>query len=216
MHLKATIAATLAVCLGACNTPTYECRNGRDTSGRGPNVSFDIRCAPLGSDLSCLADRWEDGYCAGPDRDVTTTATWISTNPRVADFDPAKPGFLKVFAPGEVTVLATYDTLRSPAPTFFVAPGVPPLREVSIGINVIRVGSSVRIPDVAIEISPEGAERQRCMSNENSFCRFTSRMAINGAIDVSVAKDGYAPIRQTLRATSPNLSVAIELTPLEQ
>lgn len=60
MNLKFASAAALALCAGACNTPTYECRDGRDTSGRGPVASLNVSCSAAGgTELLCNALRRE-------------------------------------------------------------------------------------------------------------------------------------------------------------
>lgn len=222
MVLKLTCAAALVLSAGACNTPTYECRDGRDTSGRGPLRSVNISCRPSGSELLCNAIHREEGYCTEPDRDVTTSVTWASSNQQIADFDNSQPGLLKVFATGHVTVSAREGLLRSVDDrTFFVSPGLPPRRDSIIELSVIRAGSIgsgsiVRIPEAEVEISMEGEMTQRCVTNEIGYCRFTARLLLSAVIDVSVRKSGYAPHQRKLAVNAERVGAALELTPVDK
>jgi hypothetical protein len=211
------LLALLATTLATCNSPTTcsQCRNGVDCIGRGPTTDLRATCFSSGSGLRCQATRLEVGYCSGPNRDVTSATKWISSNPLIADFDASTPGILTVFAPGEIRIFGTYESASSTAMTIFVAPGSAPQRDTDIGIDVRRAGTVLEgIPDAQIDITPEGAASQRCVTDARGACRFFSRMTVGGSIDVSVNKSGYAPALQRQFAISSAFAFVVQLTPM--
>src|SRR5260221_14776034 len=96
-RLAATVFAITSVIACSPTSPT-ECVNGRDGFGRGPEVQVLLDCVTAGSDIHCTALHQEGGYCAGPSRDVTTTATWTSSDAAVAEV--TTPGVLHTIGSG--------------------------------------------------------------------------------------------------------------------
>ena len=213
------LVVLVASALGACDSPTNcSCQNGRDCVGRGPTVRLRAECFPLGTGLRCQATRDEVGYCPGPNRDVTSVATWTSSNPQIAGFNNAAPGILNVFAAGETQISATYEFNGSNVMTVFVSSDSAPRQDTSIEMTVRLAGTVLGngIPDAQVDIAPEGASSQRCITDQNGRCRFNSRMTVGGSLDVSVTKSGYAAATRRQTAISSSFGFTVELTPLAQ
>jgi hypothetical protein len=101
---------TMAAASGCSSTlAPGECRDGHDYLGRGPTVLLQGDCIVVGSDLQCHIDRNEGGYCAGPKRDVTTLARWVSTDSSVGVF--TTPGFFQARSNGATAIYAELDDL---------------------------------------------------------------------------------------------------------
>jgi hypothetical protein len=124
---------------------------------------------------------------------------------------------LNVFAAGETQISATYEFNGSNVMTIFVSPDIAPRQDTDISIDVKREGTTLeRIPEAQVEILPEGATSQRCITDPSGYCRFQSRMTVAGSIDISVTKPGYAPATVRKTALSRAVGFTIHLTPLVQ
>ncbi len=211
--------AVLALGFAACDSPLSpgECRDGRDSSGRGPTIGLLTSCFPSNSDLVCHSVRKESGYCAGPDRDVTTSTTWASSNTRVAEFDQGASGFLKVVGAGEVKISARFEGHNSNAVTFFVSPQSRPRQDTRVGIFIVKSGSARRTPiaGAEIDLAPSGAPSEHCVSNEAGLCSFIWRMDVAGFVDVSVSKPGYTPHQKQWSVPFQSMDIYVELEPTE-
>jgi hypothetical protein len=102
--------------------------------------------------------------------------------------------------------------------TVFVSLDSAPRQDTSIAITVRRAGSVIGngIPDAQVEITPDGAPPQQCITDQNGRCRFGSRMTVGGSLDVSVTKLGYAPATRRLAAISSSFGFTVDLTPLTE
>jgi hypothetical protein len=171
----------------------------------------------LGTNLRCQAIRDEVGYCPGPNRDVTSAAAWTSSNPQIAGFNSGAPGVLNVFAAGETQISATYEFNGSNVMTVFVSPDAAPRQDTDIGIDVRREGTTFEgIPEAQVDIFPEGATSQRCITDQRGYCRFQTRMTVAGSIDISITKSGYAPFTVRKTAMSRAVGFTLHLTALRQ
>ena len=218
-HAAFLLIGLCAAALAACDAPTTcPCRNGTDCSGRGPVAGVRTDCVVAGNGLRCRAIRFEQGYCPGPSRDVTTGATWTSSNPLIADFDKSTPGALNVFAAGETQITAKYEFTGGNVMTVFVSPDSAPRQDTSIEITIRRAGtlSGNGIADAQVSIAPDGAASQQCVTDQNGRCTFRSRMTVGGSVDVAVTKSGYAPARRQQVAISSSFGFTVELTPLAE
>jgi hypothetical protein len=119
-----------------------------------------------------------------------------------------------VFAAGETQIFATYQSASSTAMTVFVSLDSAPQQDTDIGIDVRRAGTVLEgIPDAQVDIAPDGAASQRCITDQRGSCRFHSRMTVGGSLDVSVSKSGYAPAARRQTAISSAFGFTIELVP---
>ena len=196
-------AAIVAWSALACGSPTSpgECHNGRDGYGRGPATYMGMRCTPIGSDVQCQSTLSETGYCAtSGSRDITAVSQWLSSNPSVATF--TIPGLLKVLAPGEVAITATYGSEGVTGPDFTVAPGAIPEQMVNLLVTVEDAAiPNKRIPDASIDVIPERGPRQTCQSSSTGACVF---WVFPTTVHVRASKPEYQPAEGT--APSPTNS----------
>jgi hypothetical protein len=218
MRAGSVAIVVLAVTFVACDSPTNcSCENGRDCVGRGPTVLLRAECFPLGTGLRCQAIRDEVGYCPGPNRDVTSASTWTSSNPQIASFNTGAPGILNVFAAGETRISATYEFNGSNVMTVFVSPDSAARQDTDIGIDVRREGTTLEgISDAQVDIVPEGATSQRCITDQRGYCRFQTRMTVAGSVDISVIKSGYAPATLHKTVLSRGVGFTVHLNQLGQ
>jgi hypothetical protein len=198
----------------ACCSPTspYECHNGRDGYGRGPVPSIASDCVPVGSDLQCHASWHESGYCASNAvRDITGVSEWKSSNPPVASF--TSPGWLKVVAPGEVLISATYGFLSTAERAYAVAPGAAPEPMVHLLVTVEDATvPNRRLPDAMIDVMPTRGDAQECRSSSTGGCFF---WVFRTAVQVRAIKPGYQPGEGYAAAPNEGMSlyVPLKLTP---
>jgi hypothetical protein len=195
----------------ACRSPTSpgECHNGQDGYGRGPTPNVSVRCASVGSDVQCQSTLTESGYCAAPgSRDVTAMSQWISSNPTVAAF--TAPGLLKVLAPGEVALSATYGFQSTSDLAFRVAPGAVPEQLVHLLVTVEDASiPNRRIANASIEVSPERGPGQSCSSSSAGSCFF---WVFPTTVRVRASTVGYQPADAT---APPPAGSFIQYVPLK-
>jgi hypothetical protein len=186
------LAALTLVGIAACNSPTSpgECRNGKDGLGRGPIEFKTFRCTSIGSDLQCQATSQDVGYCARPEtRDVTTTATWISSNTQIGMF-VVTPGRFNVIESGQVTIRAG-PGYGPDAITYTVAPGSTPQRMADFGVIVENASNTQqRVAGATVEIVPEQGIAQTCQTDGSGFCRF---WVFPTTIRARASRTGYLP-----------------------
>jgi hypothetical protein len=171
-----------------------------------------MRCTTVGSDVQCQSSLSETGYCATPgSRDITAVSQWISSNPSVAAF--TVPGLLKVLAPGEVAITATYEYEGAEGPDFTVAPGAIPEQMVHLLVTVEDAAiPNQRIPDAIIDVTPDRGPRQTCQSSSTGACFF---WVFPTTVHVRASKPEYQPAEGTAPSPTNSFSqyVALKLTP---
>ena len=187
---------------GSCNPlEPGACRNGRDSSGRGPFVTLEIRsCDAVRSDVQCRADRVETSYCAGPTRDVTDAVEWVSSDPAIAVFDASvvPRGYLKVLADGRVEVTARIGFLTSRSQTFNVSPASVPRQDIQLRVSLVDDRTNQRIAGGRVDIRPLQGTPQTCHTDSNGSCRFELGMIVGGTTDVTVSAQGYVNLLRTV------------------
>ena len=214
---NAALFGTLLV--SGCGSPLApgECRDGRDSSGRGPDVSLQLACVPAAADVQCHADRVERGYCAGPQRDVTNLARWVSTDSSAAAF--TSPGYLQVRSRGATAIHAEFETLYSlQVFGFLVEPGRVPEQIGSVTVSVWTTTTGGFLPSATVEFIPQQGLTQICQQGVGSPftpCRFWSDFT---PVLVRASKPGYTTAQETVIPRTTNLSyptgTVLRLSPL--
>jgi hypothetical protein len=215
------LAALTLIGMVACNSPTSpgECRNGKDGLGRGPIEFLTFRCTSIGSDLQCQATSQDVGYCArAGTRDVTTTATWTSSNTQIGMFVGA-PGRLNVVGSGQVTIRAGLG-YGPDGVTYTVAPGSTPQRMADFGVIVENASNTQqRIVGATVEITPEQGIAQTCETNSTGFCRF---WVFPTTIRVRATQTGYLategispPPTQSPESLSYSQQLTLRMAPVQ-
>jgi hypothetical protein len=166
--LVASAALFGTVLVSACDSPLApgECRDGHDSSGRGPFVLLQPACVPVGTDVQCHADRIEQGYCAGPTRDVTNLARWISTDSSAAF---TTPGHLQVRAKGATAVYVEFESLYSQQVFgYLVEPGRVPEQIGVVDVSVWTTTTGGFLPLATVEFIPQLEVAQTCQQGVGS------------------------------------------------
>lgn len=180
-------------------------------------MSLDItRCAAVGSDVQCHVDRVETSYCAGPTRDITDSADWISSNPGIAIFNAAgtPSGYLKVLADGRVDISSRVGFLTSPPQTFNVSPASVPQQDLQLQVSVVDDQTNRRVSSARVEIRPVQSTSQICETDLDGSCRFRIRMIVGGTTDVIVSARGYLNAFRTVPYCL-NCEFVLRLTPVQ-
>jgi hypothetical protein len=193
--------------ISGCSSPLApgECRDGHDSLGRGPTVLLLADCTAAGSDLQCHVDRFEGGYCAGPRRDVTASARWVSTDSSVGVF--TTPGFFQARSNGATAIYAEFENLYSMQSfAYLFESGQAPQQIGSVDVIVWQTATGGVLPAATVEFIPESGSQQICQTKlvpPWTPCRFWSdfRPAL-----VRVSKAGYATLEQTVTPKTTNLS----------
>jgi hypothetical protein len=198
----------VAAVASGCNSPLQpgECRDGHDAEGRTPYVRLQAACVPAGADVQCHVDRVESGYCAGPTRDVTSVARWISTDTSVAAFNV--PGHLQARASGGTVIYAEFDMFYSPqAFGYQINPAGTPQQVGVVDVSVWQTTTGGFLPLAIVEFSPQTGGPQTCQQGVGAPytpCRFWSDLS---PAVVRASKPGYTTVQQTVTPTTMNLSV---------
>ena len=200
-----------SICAAFCS-PTDPCEGGHDSLGRGPIEILQVFCDPMGADVQCRATSRQAGYCATGGTDITATSQWTSSNPVVATF--TAPGFLKVLAPGEITISpgmgysGDYD--------YTVAPGIPPERMSKLSVIVEDAAQSgKRLVGAHIEVTPERGPSQTCFSNNTGFCGFwifPTTVRARATFSGYESTDGVAQPPTTEQTTGLSQSIFLKLS----
>jgi hypothetical protein len=169
----------------------------------GP-TALTLSCLPSGADLQCqaIASAMDQLYVCGsiPNQDVTTAATWTSSDITVATFTAA--GFLKVLAPGQTHITATWHSLSEDPIAFEVAPGVTAERLTSLVVIAQSASDmNARIAGVAIDVVPDRGAAQSCVTNSLGSCG--ALWVPSTTIVVRGSKSGYETAQTTV-APSPS------------
>lgn len=198
----------LVAALGtSCNSVLKpgECRDGHDSEGRGPAVELRVECVPAGADVQCHADRIESSYCAGPTRDVTSEARWISTDSSVAAF--TLPGHLQARAPGGTAIYVELEPLYSNrAYGYVINPAGTPQQVGIVDVSVWQTTTGGFLPLATVEFSPQTGGPQTCQQGVGSPytpCRFWSDLSV---AMVRASKPGYTTAQQSVAPKTTNLS----------
>lgn len=213
------IVVLLASGASACGSPTAEtCVNGVDQYGRGPTVYLTVQCSPLGSNLQCVGNINQGGYCANTST-ITGKPQWISLEADVAAFEDPAIGFLKVLTAGVVEVMFKFGPYSEDPIAFAVAPATAPERMLKLGVvlfaNTVS-STSPRVEGVALDVQPDRGAEQTCQTSKQGSCEF---MVLSGNVHVIATKAGYAPL-ETTAAVAPRannvfeIPLSIALTPL--
>ena len=222
--MRPGVVANLAlfgiVLLSGCRSPLGpgECRDGHDSSGRGPIVLLQAACVPVGTDVQCHADRIEEGYCAGPNRDVTGLARWVSTDSSAAAF--TAPGHLQVRSKGATAIYAEFETSYSQQVFgYLVEPGRVPDQIGAVDVSVWTTTTGGFLPSATVEFIPQQGIAQACQQGVGSPftpCRFWSDFT---PVLVLASKPGHTTEQQTVMPKTTNLAyptgLVLRLTPLQ-
>jgi hypothetical protein len=205
---SALVAGILLVAVvSGCSSPLApgECRNGHDSIGRGPTVLLLGECTPVGSDLKCHMDRYEGGYCAGPRRDVTTTARWISTDSSVGTF--TSPGVFQPRSRGATAIYAEFEDLHSMQSfAYLFQPGMAAQQIGSVDVSVWQTTTGGVLPGATVEFIPQSGSQQICQTKlvaPWTPCRFWSDFS---PALVRASKAGYTTLERTVTPNTTNLS----------
>jgi hypothetical protein len=211
------IVLTMAAASGCSSTlAPGECRDGHDYLGRGPTVLLQGDCIVVGSDLQCHMDRNEGGYCAGPKRDVTTLARWVSTDSSVGVF--ITPGFFQARSNGATAIYAELDDLYSPQSfAYLFQTGQAPRQIGSVDISVWQTTTGGVLRGATVEFIPQSGSQQICQTRLAppwTPCRFWSDFS---PALVRASEAGYVTVEQTLTPQTTNLSyptgIVLKLSP---
>ena len=192
--------------VSGCSSPLApgECRDGHDSSGRGPEVLLQLACVPAAAAVQCHADRVEHGYCAGPTRDVTNLARWVSTDSSAAAFNA--PGYVQVRSKGATAIYAEFETLYSlQVFGYRVEPGRAPEQIGSVTVGVWTTSTGGFLPSATVEFIPQQGVAQICQQGVGSPftpCRFWSDFT---PVLVRASKPGYTTAQETLTPKTTNL-----------
>jgi hypothetical protein len=219
MRRRRLLSVVLLVAIGSsCNSPLEpgNCRNGRDGLGRGPFVTLRAECAPAGADVECRAERLESGYCAGPNRDVTSVARWISTDNSVGTF--TVPGHFQARAVGVTTIYAEAEALYSQqAFAFAIDPAGAPQQKGVVDVIVWQTTTGGFLPGASVEFFPHTGNPQTCQQGLGAPytpCRFWSDLS---AAVVRASMPGYSSVAQSVTPIATGLStptyIVLRLTP---
>jgi hypothetical protein len=204
---RALLALLTAVGSG-CGSPLEpgECRNGRDSLGRSSFRTLRAVCGSSGAAVQCRTEITEGGYCAGPTRDVTNAARWISTDSPVATF--STPGVLQFRSAGATTIYAEAEALYSQEAFAYIveADGTP--RQIGVvDVFVWDTTTGGFLPRARVEFTSRTGVAQSC---EQGFgapyapCRFWSDSS-PGTIRASLP--GYSTVEVGVAPSPTNLSI---------
>lgn len=162
-----------------------------DPLGRGPVASLFQACFAVGTNLQCQATRQESSYCAGPARDVTTSAVWTTSDPSVGVFN--SPGQMTTIGTGLVEINATYENLKTDPIAFTVAPIGTPERMLELSVIAFDE-SGRRVPGVDVQIAADRGAGQACQTNATGSC---GGWVFDTPIRVTGTKAGFVPAQAT-------------------
>jgi hypothetical protein len=155
--------------------------------------------------VQCHALRVEGGYCAGPTRDVTSVARWISTHTSVAVFNV--PGHLQARAPGGTAIYAEFEALYSSLFAYLINPAGTPQQLGVVNVFVSQTTTGGFLPLAIVEFTPQTGDPQSCQQGVGAPytpCVFWSDLS---AAVVRASKPGYTTVQQTVIPTTTNLSI---------
>ncbi len=208
----------LTVMATACGSPLEpgECRNGRDSLGRSAISYMRANCASSGAAVQCRAEVVETSYCAGPIRDVTNVARWISTDSLVATF--SSPGVLQFRGAGATTIYAETEALYSQDAFAYIVEPNGTARQVGVvDVLVWQTTTGGFLPRAEVEFSPRTGAAQNCQQGIGSPyapCRFWSD---SSPATVRASLPGYSTVQQGVTPNPTTLSiptsVVVRLTP---
>ena len=179
---------------------------------RPDQIISKLICTPVGSDVQCVstASNSADLYVYCPiSFDATADTQWISSNAQAADFDRARPGFLRAVGSGIIFVTANYPStsafpvLQRQYPAFFMTPGQLPEPAILLTINVLDASTmpATALRDVQISVETERGPNQSCTTRVGT-CDRHSIFVLPGHLIVRTAKDGYQPVTRELDANA--------------
>jgi hypothetical protein len=193
------LAPILAVLwLTACGGNPLDITDCHDSAGRGstaPNI-LKLSCTPAGSNVRCqaIADNSASLYVYCPvSADVTPQASWMSSDPSVASFDPGQPGLLRALASGLVAITAGFQglPLQSGSFAFFVSPSVNAERAVTLNLRIFGPNSTP-LSDARVTAVPERGPMVSCTTKGGS-CSSTLYV-LGGDVGVTVEAAGFQPL----------------------
>jgi hypothetical protein len=207
--VRRTLSVVVLAAIGcSCDSPLEpgSCREGRDTLGRSPFAILRAHCLAVGADVQCRAERVESGYCAGPTRDVTTAARWISTDTSVGTF--TAPGHFQARGRGMTTIYAEADSLYSQdAYAYAVDLGGAPQQMAVVEVFVWQTTTGGFLPGATVDFSPLTGEGQTCRQGPGAPytpCRFWSDLSV--AV-VRASMPGYGSVQQTVTPRASDAAI---------
>ena len=151
-------------------------------------------------------ERLEGGYCAGPTRDVTASARWMSIDSSVGVF--TAPGFFQARSNGATAIYAEFEDLYSMQSFAYVfESGQAPQQIGSVDIIVWQTTNGGVLTGATVEFIPQSGSKQICQTKlvpPWTPCRFWSDFS---PVLVRASKAGYATVEQTVIPKTTNLSV---------
>ena len=164
-----------------------------------PRVS--ILCQPSGPSVTCTATmydvpRWQDS------QDVTALASWLVSDPSVADL--VAPGVLKPKRRGEVDVSAQYQQLPTDmGDWWFLVDPQQAAQFLYWVAGIVRDGDTqVPLSDVRVEILSGYASGASGVSNQAGSYKI-DRILTQEVFSIRASKDGYASQTVTYRVDPP-------------
>jgi hypothetical protein len=174
-----------------------------------------VDCVPGNSAVQCQATKFETGYCAGPEVDVTTTAQWISTNSSVAVSTGS--GHFQVQGPGATVILAQGSggfSMNAFGYRIAASGGIQQIGVVQV--EALQKTTGGRVSGATIDFtSATGTQTCQQSGGPSDVCIFWSDFSPAVA---QASAPGYTTLQQSVTVTaSGNLSylngVSLYLTP---
>jgi carboxypeptidase family protein len=188
------VAVAVLVAVGA------GCGEETPTSVDRRSPELHVSCLPINALVTCTATL-SGVPGAGSNRDVTSKATWLVSDPSVGEF--LEPGTLTPKRRGEVEISARFEAVTTRVSSWFLIDPLQPAQRLYFLSGIVRDdASNTPLAGAAVEILDGYARGSRSVTNQFGHYQI-DRILTGEAFSAKASAPGYAPLTRSYRVDSP-------------